>query len=197
MFWANRGSGPSMHGLSCTKRGLATIHSLRKTMDCTSSRWGTKAQAHRREVRVQQKFCLHFVCLWTLRTLSWLNGVDYTLSRPIGYGGPLTLADCRLATNKGCFSDLNWKTSYCSELSDWPFELSRVLTITVGWVASLAHITNSYRGVKMWSRCTRILSWLCFLYIFLIITSAYILGVTVRRVAQRRDQLSPSHWWLL
>ena len=75
-----------------------------------------------------------------------LNGVDYTLSlsRPIGYGGPLTLADRRLATNEGyVFSDLNWKTSYCSELSDWPFELSRVLTITVGWVASLAHIANS------------------------------------------------------
>ena len=44
---------------------------------------------------------------------------------------------------KDVFSDLNWKTSYCSELSDWPFELSRVLTITVGWVASLAHIANS------------------------------------------------------
>ena len=67
------------------------------------------------------------------------------LSLPIGYGGPLTLADRRLATNEGCFlwHDLNWKTSYCSELSDWPFELSRVLTITVGWVASLAHIANS------------------------------------------------------
>ena len=44
-------------------------------------------------------------------------------------------ADRRLATNEGCFSDLNWKTNYCSELSDWPFELSRVLTITVEWVA--------------------------------------------------------------
>ena len=75
----------------------------------------------------------------------------------------------------------------CSELSDWPFELSRVLTITVGWaVASLAHIANSSVGVVQVHKDSVLGANL--------ITSAYTLGVTVRSVAQRRDQLmSPSH----
>ena len=99
MFCANRGSG-TIHGLSCAKRGSAAIHSLRKTIHGLHlvAPWSA-SRTFARSVRVQQKFCLDFVCLWTLRTLSWLNGVDYTLSlslslslsRPIGYGGPLTV----------------------------------------------------------------------------------------------------------
>ena len=34
----------------------------------------------------------------------------------------------------------------------------------------------------------------CFFFPDGVITSAYTLGVTVRSVALRRDQLSPSHW---
>ena len=81
----------------------------------------------------------------------------------------------------------------CSELSDWPFELSRVL-YHHGGMGSLA-LCQQLGCVKMWSRCTRILSWLCFLLFFPwdgVITSAYTLGVTVR--TKDRKHLRKQYW---
>ena len=75
-----------------------------------------------------------FVCLHELWPNSCYRVWPILHLAPIGYVRLYTSRSDR-PTNEGCFSDLNWKTSYCSELSDWPFELSRVLTITVEWVA--------------------------------------------------------------
>ena len=98
-------------------------------------RRAVKRKPHLREVRPGAAEILSRLCLFVnsenSQLAKWCGLYSLSLS-------PYRLwrsADRRLATNEGCFSDLNWKTSYCSELSDWPFELSRVLTITVEWVA--------------------------------------------------------------
>ena len=128
--------GQSMDCLAqSVDRPLSTV-CARQSMDCTSSRREAQAAlTHLREVRPGAAEILSRLCLFVNSENSQLAkwcGL-YTLSL-----SPYRLwrsADRRLATKEGCFSDLNWKTSYCSELSDWPFELSRVLTITVEWVA--------------------------------------------------------------
>ena len=125
-------------------RPLSTV-CARQSMDCTSSR-REKSEAQARGLGRGAAEILSRLCLF-------VNSENSQLAKWCGlYSLSLSAMEVRLHSltvgwqlTKDVFSDLiNWKTSYCSELSDWPFELSRVLTITLGWVASLAHITNSY-----------------------------------------------------
>ena len=125
--------GQSMDCLAqSVDRPLSTV-CARQSMDCTSSRREAQAAPSRGPSGCSRNSVSLFVNSENSQLAKWCG--LYSLSLSLSPYRLWRSADRRLATNEGCFSDLNWKTSYCSELSDWPFELSRVLTITVDWVA--------------------------------------------------------------